>query len=366
MTEIGDVILGSGSVDYEDIVRALFRGALGREISPNDLSNFTKGLKNGFPLSTMIADLVGSDEFAARQHSPLVVTLPSLYDLYPDRYYRGANNNLIYRGTSRIDIDFLEDCIKKYRYYDSFGIWTPEIDRDKRITASIIDALGVKSCLEIGCYSGSVLSLLDKAGVDVRGVEISHRAFLFAEQTIYDKIQYGDLLDLSSDKKYDAFLAMDVLEHLNPSKFDLYIARIASLLSENGIAYINSPMVGHDRVFQQVFGVYVDEWAEVGDTNNWHHIHCDEKGWPVHGHLVWASPAWWENAFRKHGLVRDTEAELVVQTILADFFLRSAPARKSFFILRHSAAGSIDASELRKRLSERVSKVLQDEGAEHF
>jgi SAM-dependent methyltransferase len=356
----------AGTMSFSNVVQASFQAALRRDIEPGDLAHFVEALRNGFPLKTMLSDLIASDEFIKVHQSPLVVTLPSLLDMYPNRYYRNSSNNLIFPAKGNEDIDFLEDAINKYRYYDSFGIWTSEINLDKRVTANIIDALGAKSCLEIGCYNGSVLGLLDETGIKVCGVDISHRAFLLADQRIHQRLRYGDILDLPFDKAYESVLVMDLLEHLNPSKLDRYIQRIASLLSAEGTLYVNSPMFGADRVFQEVFSCYVDEWTEVGDADYWRHIHCDEMGWPVHGHLVWASPTWWEGAFAKHGLVRDTDAEIVVQTVLADFFLHHAPARKSLFILRHRDARPINAAELGTRLLERVSSSLHAQGLERF
>jgi hypothetical protein len=63
---------------------------------------------------------------------------------------------------------------------------------------------------------------------------------------------------------------------------------------------------------------------------------CDDKGWPIHGHFVWASPEWWERKFRDYGLVRDTAIEQAIHQNLAGFF-KLATGRRCLFVLRRVA-----------------------------
>lgn len=123
------------------------------------------------------------------------------------------------------------------------------------------------------------------------GVDASHLAFVLAYPNIRSRILFGDLLSQEFDRSFDVFLGMDILEHLNPLRMPRYIARIASLIGRDGYAYINSPMFGTDHTFGTPFQQTLAEWRETGDARFWRHMECDEKGWPLHGHLVWASPA---------------------------------------------------------------------------
>ena len=247
--------------------------------------------------------------------------------------------------------------IVRHGYYESLGVWSPEIDLDKHVTAAIVSGLGARDCIELGCFTGPVLSLLAEQGIDVCGVEISHLAFLLAYANIREKIRFGDLLDLDFDKSYDLFLGMDILEHLNPLDMDRYIARMAQLVKQTGFAYINSPMHGTDDVFGTVFEAYLPEWQQAGEDVFWRDLHCDTKGWPMHGHLVWASPKWWESTFLKHGLVRDRNIEKAIHALLAPFFEKTAPARRSFFVLRHSAFNP-DLESMRRNLSSAIAPLV--------
>ena len=263
----------------------------------------------------------------------------------------------IFKVSSDDDFGFMESLIVKNRYYDSFGVWAPNIDLDKRITAAIVRGLGARSCLELGCFTGPVLSLLAEQGIDVCGVEISHLAFLLAHANIHEKIRFGYLLDLNFDRTFDLFLGMDILEHLNPLDIDRYIARISQLVKQNGFVYINSPMFGKDDVFGTVFEAYLPEWQQSGEDVFWRYLHCDAKGWPMHGHLVWASPKWWESTFLKHGLVRDRDIERSIHALLQPFLEKDAPARRSFFVLKHSDFDP-DVESTRRNLSSTISPVM--------
>ena len=130
---------------------------------------------------------------------------------------------------------------------------------------------------------------------------------------------------------------MDVLEHISPLRLDAYIDKILSILAEDGYVYMNSPMWCRDSVFGVVEEPYLEEWRTVGDPSFWRHWRCDEKGWPMHGHLVWASAAWWQRKFEAHGLVRDTTIEEVIHEHLACFF-ETAGGRRSLFVLRRAGS----------------------------
>jgi hypothetical protein len=128
---------------------------------------------------------------------------------------------------------------------------------------------------------------------------------------------------------------MDALEHVSPLLLDAYIERIASLVDQDGYVYLNSPMWGPDRTFEVFEEPYLEEWRCVGEASYWRHWPCDEKGWPLHGHLVWASPTWWERKFRDYGLVRDTAIEQAIHQELATFF-KQAVGRRCLFVLRRA------------------------------
>jgi SAM-dependent methyltransferase len=334
----------------EEIVAGLYRGMLEREPDRIGLQSQAAPLHAGIALEYVVRGFVASPEFRARMLAALVpaVELPDLTQAMSEYYETQIPQGMamtIFAGRCDADIVEMESLIERYRYYDRFSVWSPVIEIDKEIIATIVRALGAQSCFELGCFTGPVLSLLADAGVSVAGAEVSHLAFAFAYPNIRDSMIYGDLLGLDIPRGFDVVLCMDVLEHISPLRLDSYIDKILAILAEDGYVYMNSPMWCYDSVFGMVEEPYLDEWRTVGDASYWRHWPSDDKGWPIHGHLVWASAAWWQRKFEAHGLVRDTTVEKVIHEHLACFF-ETAGSRRSLFVLRRvgSRKSSIDVA----------------------
>ncbi|MES2759413.1 MAG: methyltransferase domain-containing protein [Pseudomonadota bacterium] len=344
-----------------DVANALYLGILGRAPDQNGLRNVTGQLEAGTPVEAVAQALIGSSEFVSQITRQLFPPnqLPNLLELFPDRYEQqtspAGEPMVLYKADSDADFDFLEHAILHHRYYDGFGVWGAKIDLDKQITAALVQGLGAKSCLELGCFTGAVLSVLEQAGVDVTGLDVSHVAFVLAYPNIKNRMLFGDLLTSGLQRRFDVVLAMDIIEHLNPVKFGQYIDAIAALVAQDGYFYINSPMIGADDVFGEVFERYVDEWQATGDATCWRRLDCDAAGWPKHGHLVWASPAWWERQFAVRGLVRDREVERGIHARLAPFFADN-PARKCLFVLKHEG-NTRNAAEVIESINAALDRV---------
>lgn len=347
------------AIECIEIVESLYKGILGRAADQSGLNAYTNALRNGKQLSEVITSILSSDEYKARHKTDfdIPITLPDLTGIYPEKYVRYDNNSTIFEASRDEDLRLMESLIVENRYYDSLGVWNPKIDLDKRVTAAIVEGLGARSCLELGCYSGPVLSVLANKGIDVSGIEVSHLALVLAYPNVHRKILFGNFLEVDIARKYDVFLGMDILEHLSPLDLDRYVERIGSIIQHEGFVYINSPMFGEDEIFGTVFQRYLPQWQSASELSYWRHFHCDSKGWPMHGHLVWASPKWWEQLFLKHGLVRDKTVESCIHGCLNSFFTTQAPARRSLFVLRH-ADFSPDHDAVCRHLQETIEQVV--------
>src|SRR5262249_38840055 len=129
-----------------------------------------------------------------------LIELPDLTQTMSERFethWVEGKRLVVYRATSDQDIAQMESLIEQYRYYDRLDVWSPVVDLDKEIIARIVLGLDARSCFELGCFTGPVLSLLEEAGVTVLGSEVSHYAFVFAYPNIRTAMLYGDLLTLS-------------------------------------------------------------------------------------------------------------------------------------------------------------------------
>ena len=322
----------------KEVATALYRGILERDPDSTGLQDHIEFLHSGMLLEQMVRAFVASKEFRSRILEGLVpvTPLPDIRAAMPDMYQSqpvDGSPMTVYVACADEDITRMQRLIEKHGYYDRFGVWTPLIDGDKVITAAIVRGLGARSCFELGCFTGPVLSLLAETGISVLGSEVSHTAFALAYPNVRDCMLFGDLLTLKIERRFDVILCMDALEHISPLLLDTYVERIVSLVDQDGYVYFNSPMWGQDRIFGVFEERYLEEWRSVGDASYWRHWPCDDKGWPLHGHLVWASPTWWERKFRDYGLVRDTAIERAIHQDLATFF-KQAIGRRCLFVLR--------------------------------
>jgi len=344
----------------EALAAALHRAIFDREPEGGAWSRAVGLHPSSQAVEGVIRTMIGSAEFRTRMLKSLVpqVDLPDLTLLMPDRYVLEqvpGGPLRVYIAGSDEGIADMARLIETHRYYDRFGAATPVIDLDKEITAAIVSGLGARSCFELGCFTGTVLSLLADRGLRVLGAEASHLAFVFACANIRASMLYGDLLSLPIQERFDVVLCMDVLEHLSPLRLDAYLEKLLSLLDDDGYLYVNSPMFGGDATFGTVEAPYLAEWQSVSDASYWRHWPCDERGWPLHGHLIWASPGWWTRKFASHGLTRDPVIENAIHLQLGGFF-DYAIGRRSLFVLRR-AANRNDSAALAAQVTAALSQV---------
>lgn len=351
----------AGTLGFEQILGELYQGLFKRPLDSHGMEQWTKKLLEGQALREIVGHWADSDEFRGlRGRAIRQAELPDIRGALPRPYVTqvgldGLTHHVLHLENDS-EFDLLEQLIFTHRFYDSFGGWGYTIDLDKRVTAAIVKGLGAKSCLDIGCSNGPVMSVLASNGVDVVGIDMSHLAFALAYSNVRDRMVYGDLLAVDLNRTFDVVVAMDFFEHTNPRKLGQYIGKAASLVHAEGYLIVNGPMFGRDRVFGEPFPVHLDDWNHEPQDTYWRHIPCYEKGWPVDGHLIWASAAFWEGQFADHGMIRDIEIETALQRSLSGFFSEYAYARQMLFVLRRQT-NRREPSEIAKDVSESVSAV---------
>lgn len=329
----------------EAFVREAYRELLGRDADPGGLATQVAALAGGTSRDELRAALADSPEGRAHRAHVRGVredgdpSLPDLTAERPDRYELGVDLHgrtiLAFRATGPADFDWLEQRIVETGYYDTDGVWTLEIDLDKRLMAELIAAVRPRSVLELGCSSGAVLAGLAERGVEVTGVDVSEHARAAAPAAVRDRILLGDLLTLDLPGGHDAVVGLDVFEHLNPNRIDAYVRRLADLLADGGWCVANIPVYGEDPVFGNVFLDYLEEPAS---STLFHRVHVDDRGYPLHGHLIWATWDWWVDRFAAAGLHRRPAVEEALHARYRDHWREHTPARQSLFVFRKGDA----------------------------
>jgi hypothetical protein len=258
---------------------------------------------------------------------------PEKYRLAAD--VAGLHQHWAFEVTEPADYDWLESAILEDGYYEHGGVWTLEPDLDKQIMGELLASVAPapSRALELGCSSGTVLRVLRGFGVDAEGIDISRFAYERAHPDIRDHIHLGDLLEVALPSDYDLVYGLDIFEHLNPNRLDRYLAAARARIGPGGGWLVaNIPAYGADEVFGQAFQMYLPEWFEDMDAERpFRLLHCDEAGYPMHGHLTWAHTTWWVTRFTEAGFARRPDAERPLQEKFAEH-LAAEPARRSIYL----------------------------------
>jgi SAM-dependent methyltransferase len=295
-------------------------------------------LEKGASRLEVIKRIVSSEEYRdlllGRKAAPThLVQLPNLRQVRPDQYFLTPSiladqEILTFEIRQPGDYDWLEEMISRHGYYDRPGGWEMGIDQDKETIAQIVGGFAPQTSLEIGCSSGAVVSLLREAGVQAEGVEISHLALALCHPQAKGHIHFGDLLHLDLEPKYDLILGMDIFEHLNPNKLGAYLVRCHGLLRPGGWLLANIPAYGPDPLFGDVHKICFERWEQEAQGQGlFSLLHVDREGWPIHGHLTWATWQWWQNRFQESGFKRETGVEKALQAVFDNLHHRRESAR---------------------------------------
>jgi SAM-dependent methyltransferase len=328
-------------------VRGAYQDVLGRSADPAGLDAQVRALDEGMTVQELRFALASSPEGLARR-GLRVMGRPELPDLTrerPDRYHLGVDLHdrpiLTFDVEDPADFDWLERRIHESGYYDADGVWSLEVDLDKQVMAELLAALAPERVLEVGCASGAVLQGLVERGIDALGIDVSAHARRAADPSVRDRIVLGDLLTLPADRGYDLVAGLDVFEHLNPNRIDEYLGALAGHVRPGGWCVANIPAYGTDPVFGNVF---LDFLAEPEPNLLIRRVQVDDRGYPLHGHLVWATWDWWVERFAAAGLERRPAVERAAHARYDAHWSRSTPARQSLFVFRKGGDEADDAA----------------------
>jgi hypothetical protein len=75
-------------------------------------------------------------------------------------------------------------------------------------------------------------------------------------------------------------------------------------------------------------------WQDPEAPQPFRWLHVDDRGWPLHGHLIWATASWWVAQFEGAGLQRERDVERPLHARFDPSFDATGPARKQFFVFR--------------------------------
>lgn len=211
--------------------------------------------------------------------------------------------------------------VKLRKLFQDSWLWNFWLKIDGDI--SFHNLRGTGRLLDVGCNEGRGLTLYQRSGYAVEGLELNSKAADVARKKGF--VVYSDLIEqLEPRNKYDVVVLSNVLEHsLNPSEM---LAHVARILNPGGQVWISCP--NSQSWLRAVFRRY---WI------NWH----------VPFHIVHFSPDTLREMLKKSqfeiaNMRQETPALWVAHSIIARLFakpgqptrqLRSAPLVASLILL---------------------------------
>lgn len=97
-----------------------------------------------------------------------------------------------------------------------------------------------KRVLDVGCFTGGFLTLMEKKGADVNGLELQDEAVEIANKELGGRVFKADVTTYTfPQKKYDIISLLGLIEHV-PYPMDL-LNRSYQLLKKGGILIIQTP-----------------------------------------------------------------------------------------------------------------------------
>jgi len=228
-------------------------------------------------------------------------------------------------------------------------------NEDKRVTAAFVDLVfDAPRVLEAGCAMGLLVKALRGRGLQAEGIDFSRWCVENAHPAVREWVRWGDVLDPATlGGGYGLVLALDILEHLPPDLVPRALGNLSAALLPGGFLFTVLPAYGPNEYGSELYPLHLEEWRrDAARGIPFRNIPLDDKGRPHLGHLSHAAIPWWEEAFRRAGLVRLGP----VERVLHDRFDASFELpRRSFFLF--VKAGRLGAAAAGRGLRRRIGAI---------
>ncbi len=151
-----------------------------------------------------------------------------------------SNNKIIIIDNEPVNKDYPKSVYKFLFNIESKHFWF--WGRNKIIQRLIKNKIKNKNNLtffEVGCGTGYVLSLLERIGFQVTGLDMHLEGLKIAQRRVNGTLWCGDINSIKSHKQFDAVGLFDVLEHVD--KEDIMLKQIKKFLNRDGLLFITVP-----------------------------------------------------------------------------------------------------------------------------
>jgi SAM-dependent methyltransferase len=150
--------------------------------------------------------------------------------------------------------------------------------------------------LDVGCNAGWLLGYLQKGQVkyELEGVEPSETLAEIARQRLNIPIHTCYLQDLDPTPIYDAMIATDVIEHINPEDINSFVSAIRERLKSDSYVFIKTPNVRFTAIKAWLMGVLPAPTEKI--------MLRSREMWDAKEHMIQWSQETLGRCFEQHGL----------------------------------------------------------------
>lgn len=174
--------------------------------------------------------------------------LVSTYPLPEEQVVEEHYSHKFVEGNYRLLQDYAEQYKSVYQTFTDVLSQTMA-QQDRSLTGT--------SILDIGCFTGEFLELLQAQGADVFGLELQAEAVDIANQKLPGRVYKADFFGSEfPQKEFDAITLMGVIEHVvDPASL---IRRTHQLLRSDGVIMLQTPNSGSffSRLLRQYWPPY--------------------------------------------------------------------------------------------------------------
>ena len=172
--------------------------------------------------------------------------------------------------------------------------------------------------LDLGCAKGFLVDALRRAKVDAWGLDVSSYAINAAPPSVRQYVAVGSCTDVDKPaNEFDLVVCNETLEHLTQENALRAVAEIYRVTADK--TWITTPSLGvndygppdgwpQGKIQERALSHYLRN-RDFPDPALIEDLQLDDRGRPIHGHLIAASYRWWTAVFTAEGFIRRGDLE---------------------------------------------------------
>ena len=152
-------------------------------------------------------------------------------------------NNFLIASTAKTDMNIATNS-SMYKvfatYYDQF-YQSKNYEKECVFLQTVFSKFCVKTVLDVGCGTGTHLSVLEQCGYSCEGIDFNEAMLEIAQKKLKGKVRQEDMRNFELNKSYDAIISLfAVFNHnLTCDEARKTLSKLKSHLKKNGVLILD-------------------------------------------------------------------------------------------------------------------------------